>query len=126
MLTTAAEVRGLVGLVIDGSVRDVDALEAHCFPVFSTGIALPGASKVRPATIGATARVGDVDLTSGDWLVADVDGVVVIEAARLGEVLDAGTAREAAEAAFFDGLRGGATTVELLSLDSSIVERGPV
>src|SRR6476619_5541292 len=42
VLTTAAEARGLVGLVIDGCVRDVDALERHGFPVFSTGIALTG------------------------------------------------------------------------------------
>src|SRR5262249_54210363 len=43
VLTTAAESRGLVGLVIDGCVRDVDALQGHGFPVFSTGISLPGA-----------------------------------------------------------------------------------
>jgi len=126
VLTTAAEARGLVGLVIDGSVRDVDALEAHGFPVFSTGVALPGASKCHPATIGAGARVGDVDVMTGDWLVADIDGVVVIEAARLDDVLAAGGAREAAETTYFDELRAGATTVELLSLDSSIVQRGSV
>ena len=42
VLTTAAEAAGLVGLVIDGGVRDVAALEAHGFPVFSSTIALTG------------------------------------------------------------------------------------
>ena len=50
VLTTAAESQHLVGLVIDGGVRDVDALEAHAFPVFSALIALRGASKIRPSS----------------------------------------------------------------------------
>ena len=41
VLTTAAEARGLLGLVIDGGVRDVGALAAHRFPAFSSTIALP-------------------------------------------------------------------------------------
>src|SRR6476646_7473706 len=45
VLTTGAEARDLRGLVIDGGVRDVDALEGHRFPVFSTMVALRGATK---------------------------------------------------------------------------------
>ena len=45
VLTTGAESRGLSGLVIDGGVRDIDAMEAHGFPVFSSAIALRGATK---------------------------------------------------------------------------------
>ena len=82
VLTTAAESRSLLGLVIDGCVRDVAALEAHDFPVFSTGIALPGARKDQPATLGS-ATVGDVEVHTGDWIVADRDGVVVIPQAQL-------------------------------------------
>lgn len=37
VLTTAAQARGLAGLVIDGCVRDVAALERLAFPVFSRG-----------------------------------------------------------------------------------------
>ncbi len=121
VLTTAAESRDLVGLVIDGCVRDVDALEAHGFPVFSTGIALPGATKDQPAEVGGTATVGDVEVRTGDWIVGDRDGVVVIRAAELDAVIDAGQAREAKEAGFFEALRGGSTTVELLGLDASLV-----
>jgi len=52
VLTTAAEARGLAGLVIDGCVRDTAALAAHAFPVFSTGVALPGATKNRVGAVG--------------------------------------------------------------------------
>jgi 4-hydroxy-4-methyl-2-oxoglutarate aldolase len=121
VLTTAAESRDVLGLVIDGCVRDVDALEAHAFPVFAVGIALPGATKDQAATVGASTNVGDVTVATGDWVVGDRDGVVVVAAGDLDAVLAAGEARAAKESAFFDALRSGSTTVELLGLDTSLV-----
>jgi 4-hydroxy-4-methyl-2-oxoglutarate aldolase len=117
VLTTGAESRGLTGLVIDGCVRDVAALEAHGFPVFSTGLALPGATKQLPGAIGQVATVGDVDVAMGDWIVGDADGVVVVPGASLDDVIAAGRARADREQGYFDALRDGATTLELLSLD---------
>jgi 4-hydroxy-4-methyl-2-oxoglutarate aldolase len=125
VLTTAAEARGLLGLIIDGGVRDVAALEAHRFPVFSSCIALRGAAKLAGGEIGATASVGDVDVRSGDWVVGDRDGVVVIAANELDAVLEAGRARAEKESAMFTRLRSGSTTVELLGLDTSSVRRPP-
>ena len=78
VLTTAALTRHLAGLVIDGDVRDVAALESHHFPVFSTGIALRGATKHRPGAVGAPVVVGEVTVDAGDWVVGDGDGVAVI------------------------------------------------
>lgn len=126
VLTTGAQARGIVGLVIDACVRDVDALERLRFPVFSVGIALPGASKNGPGHIGGAARVGDVDIETGDVIVGDRDGVVCIRAAEVDSVRAAGEARAAKEADYFNALRGGATTVELLGLDTSSINRGDV
>ena len=126
VLATGAQARGLAGLVIDACVRDVDALERLRFPVFSIGIALPGATKTGPGSVGGTARVGDVEIATGDMIVGDRDGVVAIPAARLDEVHAAGEARATREAAYFEALRGGRTTVQLLDLDtSSILRRSP-
>ena len=52
---------------------------------------------------------------------ADVDGVTFVPGGALAEVLGAGRAREAKEAGFFEALRSGSTTVELLGLDASLV-----
>ena len=117
VLTTGAEARGLSGLVIDGGVRDVAALEAHGFPVFSSGIALPGASKERPGEVGHPVTVGEVIVHAGDWVVGDADGVVVIAAGSLPDVLASGRARDDQERKLFEALRSGRTTVELLGLD---------
>lgn len=124
VLTTAAEAAGLAGLVLDGGVRDVAALEKHGFPVFSSGVALTGATKDKPGTVGVAARVGEVLVSAGDWVVADRDGVTFVEGAALDAVLTAGRAREAKEAGFFEALRSGSTTVELLGLDSSLISEG--
>ncbi len=123
VLTTGAQTRGLRGLVIDGGVRDVDALEAHSFPVFSTMIALRGATKQEPGHIGGTAMVGDVEVATGDWIVGDVDGVVVVPDAHLDDVLSAGRTRAEKEARYFEEFRAGRTTLQLLSLDDAPIQR---
>ena len=123
VLTTAAEARPLAGLVIDGGVRDVDALRAHRFPVFSALIALRGAQKLAGGQIGGAATVGDVLVDTGDWIVADADGVTVIDGADLDATVHRGRARADKESGMFSRLKEGATTVELLGLDTSSVSR---
>ena len=125
VLTTGALARGLAGLVIDGGVRDVAALESLGFPAFSSTVALPGAAKRSRGSVGTTTTVAGVPVGLGDWVVGDVDGVVVVPAAALDEVLAAGQRRAEAESGYFAALRGGSTTVELLGLDSSLIEVGP-
>ena len=124
VLTTGAEARGLAGLVIDGGVRDTAALAAHGFPVFSAMVALRGATKEQRGTNGSPVTVGGAEVAVGDWVVGDSDGVVVVDGARLEEVLAAGRARAGKEEGYFEALRGGATTVELLSLDATLVTGG--
>jgi 4-hydroxy-4-methyl-2-oxoglutarate aldolase len=122
VLTTAARARVIAGLVIDGCVRDVAALEEHGFPVFSTGVALPGATKELPGAAGGSAEVGDVPVQTGDWLVGDADGVTVVPSEQLDAVLAAGTGRAEREHALFAALRERKTTIELLGLDPTPIE----
>ena len=122
VLTTGAEARKLAGLIIDGGVRDVAALESHGFAVFSTTVALRGAAKVAPGSVGAPATVGGVVVHTGDWVVGDSDGVTVIPGDALDDVLVAGRARADKEEGLFRALAAGSTTVELLNLDPSPVE----
>jgi len=121
VLATAAEARGLAGLVIDAGVRDVDALERHTFPVFSSCTALRGTAKDAGGAIGGPVRVGDVNVRTGDWVVGDADGVVVVAASTLDDVLAAGRARAEKEDGMFARLRDGATTIDLLGLDTARV-----
>ena len=123
VLTTAAEARQLSGLVIDGGVRDTAALAAHGFGVFSTMVALRSATKSTAGSVGGKITVGGVEVHTGDWVVGDSDGVVVIRAGDLEDVLAAAQAKTADEQQMFAALEKGATTVELLGLDASLIER---
>jgi len=122
VLATGAQAAGIAALVIDGTVRDLERLAALEFPVFARGTSLPGASKAGPGEIGGTVALGDVTVCTGDWLVGDADGIVVLTAKALDDVIAAGRAREAKELAMFGRLKAGATTVELLSLDISSIK----
>jgi 4-hydroxy-4-methyl-2-oxoglutarate aldolase len=122
VLTTAAEAAGIVALVIDGEVRDVAAIEQHGFPVFACGVALRGATKLGPGSIGTDIVLGDVVIHPGDWLVGDADGVVAIRPEDMTKCLAAARGRAAKGARYFTELRGGATTVQLLDLDVSSIE----
>jgi 4-hydroxy-4-methyl-2-oxoglutarate aldolase len=122
VLTTAAQARGVAGLVIDGGVRDVAALRSLGFPVFASLVSLPGAEKVAAGTVGRPVRVAGVPVALGDWVVGDVDGVVIVPGYSIDEVLAAAQVRTDKEIGYFGSLRAGATTVELLGLDSSVVE----
>jgi 4-hydroxy-4-methyl-2-oxoglutarate aldolase len=124
VLTTAAQTRGLAGLVIDGGVRDVGALEQLGFPVFSSLVALRGATKDKSGAVNVPIRCGGVPVVRGDWVVGDVDGVVVVPGAEVDAVIAAGRARADKEAAMFQALRQGKTTLQLLGLDASPIRVG--
>jgi 4-hydroxy-4-methyl-2-oxoglutarate aldolase len=116
ILTEAARARGIAGLVIDGAVRDVDAIEALRFPVFSRGIAIGACTKDRPGTLNAPIQLGGATVRPGDLVFGTVDGVVIVEHERLDEVHEAAVSRRTREAEIIARLREGRTTLELLGL----------
>ena len=124
VLTTAAEAAGLAGLVLDGGVRDVAALEAHGFPVFSARSPSPAPPRTSRGRSGSPCGWAASQVALGDWVVADVDGVAFVPGRRVEDVLAAGRERESKEAGFFEALKAGSTTVELLGLDASLVRQG--
>lgn len=87
-----AVARGIIGMVIDGVVRDVAAIAAGPIPVFAKGAAHPGPFKNGPGEVHGTVSVGGLVVRSGDVVVADADGVTVIPPTRLERVLEGGRA----------------------------------
>ena len=115
IMTTAAKVRGLAGLVIDACVRDVVLLGQIGFPVFSRGLCIQGTGKDFGATgwINHPITIGHVVVHAGDLVVGDADGVVVIAQARAQEVVEAGQKRELEEAAILVRLQSGESTMKI-------------
>jgi regulator of RNase E activity RraA len=81
LLSTAARARGAVGVVLDGLTRDAARILAMDYPVFAAGFSpldskgrLDGISHGHPIGIGACV------VHPGDWVLGDIDGVVVVPA----------------------------------------------
>lgn len=117
VLTVAAEAAGIVGLVINGGVRDVAAIAKRRFPVFTRGVSVHGTVKASAPAVGLPMVFGGVAVAAGDLVVADDDGVIIVPAAAVAGTLQAGEARAARESVMMSQLSQGATTLQLMGLD---------
>jgi 4-hydroxy-4-methyl-2-oxoglutarate aldolase len=79
--------RGILGLVTDGLARDKAGLLAVGHPVFCAGLTPNSHSRNGPGTVGLPVVMAGVRIVSGDVLLADNDGVVVIPRAELATVI---------------------------------------
>ncbi len=70
---------GVSGIVVDGAVRDVEELADIGVPVFAAGANPNGPTKACPGRINAPIACGGVPVRPGDLIVADSDGVTVID-----------------------------------------------
>ena len=98
IMTTLAQSRGVAGIVIDGAVRDLDAIAAADFPVYACGITHRGPYKDGPGEINVVVSVGGQTIAPGDIVVGDADGVLAVprsEAPRVAEFARAQMDREA-------------------------------
>ncbi|WP_117000311.1 RraA family protein [Desertimonas flava] len=119
IMSVAARERGLAGLVLEGGSRDHGELAHVGFPVWSLGRCITGTVKDPDRDGGALCgpiRVGDVSVRPGDLIVADVDGVVVIERAGASDVIAAAARRRIDETRIIAELVAGRTTLDLLGL----------
>lgn len=116
ILTVAAQSRGIRGLVIDGAARDMEAIAALRFPVFSRGLAIGACTKKQKGTLNCTINFGGLVIRPGDIVVGGADGIVVIEQDHAEAVYKAAVERQQRELDIMKGLRSGQTTLELLGL----------
>jgi 4-hydroxy-4-methyl-2-oxoglutarate aldolase len=116
VLTVAAEAAGVVGLVIDGGVRDIAAITARGFPVFTRGISMRGTIKASAPSVGKHISFTGTPVSEGDLVVADDDGVLVIPALQVRFTLEHGQKRAEKEALMMASLQQGKSTLELMGL----------
>jgi regulator of RNase E activity RraA len=91
LLASSAVRIGVRAAIVDGTVRDAEALEALALPVYARGLCPNGCNKDGPGEVGAIVACGGVAVRPGDVILADRDGVTVIpledapEVARLAQ-----------------------------------------
>ncbi len=124
IMTKASMLRGIKAVVIDGTTRDIRECKEMGFPVFCLGVVPAGSQKNWGGNINVAIHCGGVQVSPGDIIVGDDDGVVVVPASMARDVLDRAKERVKIEEGWIKGLEAGKTTLEVIGLDKKLSELG--
>jgi len=116
IMTEAAMVQGVGGIVIDGAIRDVAEIRAKGFAAFSSAIVPAGPHKGFGGIIDGTVAVGDCPVKPGDLIIGDDDGVAVVPLAWADRMLAASQQKIADEAETIRKIHEGGNPADLMGL----------
>jgi 3-hexulose-6-phosphate synthase/6-phospho-3-hexuloisomerase len=86
LATESCQQKGIAGVVIDGAIRDVDAIRELGFPAYAR-ILTPTAGEPKGfGEIGVPVKVSGITIEPGDWIVGDASGLVRIPKAKAVEI----------------------------------------
>jgi len=115
---------GVSAVVTDGCVRDVQGIAKTGVPCFAAGVTPNSPARNGPGSAGLAVTVGGVRVNSGDVIVGDSDGVVVVPVDRIDDVLakiEAVLASEAElDAQVADGLKMSEFGAAILNSDKVV------
>ncbi len=105
---TAAKLRGIAGIVVDGGVRDLGEIIDSGMDLFvKHAVPVSGRTRVRTAATQVPIKLEGVTVHPGDILVGDSTGVVCIPRARLQEVFERADKAEAMDQRIFEHVKAG-------------------
>jgi 4-hydroxy-4-methyl-2-oxoglutarate aldolase len=115
ILSLAAKRKGVEGVIIDGTCRDVDDSRDVGFPVYARAATpMTARGRVVEASMGEPIRVGDLHVAPGDYVISDWSGVVFLPADRAEEIIGVAEGLAAREAAMADDVRAGKSVIEVM------------
>ncbi|WP_338652206.1 RraA family protein [Lysinibacillus sp. Y5S-8] len=84
---------GVQGFVVDGVIRDIEAIQELNFPVFSLGSTVAAGNKNGGGQVNVPIAIGGVTVLPGDYIIGDVDGVIVVPQQEAEKIVAAAEAK---------------------------------
>lgn len=116
LFARAGLARSLGGIVVDGGYRDMSYVSTCALPVYSRFVTPRAGTASQPGELQVPVTCGGVVVSPGDLVLADDEGLVVVDPDRVDALLDAALAIKNSEHAVIEQLNGGATLSEVLGL----------
>lgn len=107
LMMRTAQKKGIAGVIVDGAIRDVEALAELVMPVYAAGITPAGPYKEGPGEMNVPISCGSVMIFPGDILVGDADGIVVIRPQDASELREEVLKKYAGEQAILEAIEKG-------------------
>ena len=116
LATWSAKLKGLAGVVIDGAVRDLDDIVKMDFPIFCRHIVSNAGEPKGFGEIGAEIICGTQTVQSGDWIIGDDSGVVVVPQEIVQEIANRALDVKEHENRIREEIKGGGSLGNVLKL----------
>ena len=116
ILSNAAQVKGVRGVVVDGACRDIDGSREIGFPVYGRAVVpVTARGRVIQESFNTLIQCGGVQVRPGDLVIADGSGVVFIPRERVPEVIEVAERVRNREAAMIESVRAGRSVVDVMA-----------
>jgi regulator of RNase E activity RraA len=115
LLSLAAQVKGVGGVIVDGACRDLDESRELKFPVYGrAAVQVTARGRIMQQSFNEEIAFAGVQVHPGDLVIADASGVVFVPRAREAEVLAQAEALAEREAAMATAIRAGRSVLEVM------------
>jgi 4-hydroxy-4-methyl-2-oxoglutarate aldolase len=115
LLSLAAKIKQVRGVIVDGACRDIDESRELAFPVYGrAAVQVTARGRIMQQSFNEEIQFAGVQVHPGDLVIADASGVVLIPRAREADVIAQAEALAGREAAMAEAIRNGRSILEVM------------